>query len=77
MTKVTKDRSNPSPNAELLNSAEAAEIVGVAERSWHRHVSVGRAPQAIRIGRSARWRRSEIMRWITDGCPSCRPGPRL
>ena len=70
---MTKDRSNPSPNAELLNATAAAEIAGVAERSWHRHVAVGRAPQPVRIGRSVRWRRGDIARWVADGCPSCRP----
>ena len=76
MTKATNDRMNPSPNAELLNASAAADIAGVAERSWHRHVAVGKAPQAVRIGRSVRWRRNEILRWIEDGCPPCRPASR-
>jgi predicted DNA-binding transcriptional regulator AlpA len=74
---MKKDRSNPSPNAELLNATAAADIAGVAERSWHRHVASGKAPQAVRIGRSVRWRRSDINRWIAEGCPPCRPEVRL
>jgi predicted DNA-binding transcriptional regulator AlpA len=74
---MTKDRSNPSPHAELLNATAAADIAGIAERSLHRHVSSGKAPHAVRIGRSVRWRRSDINRWIADGCPPCRPEKRL
>lgn len=76
MRNVNADRRALSPHAELLNAAAAAEIAGVSERSWHRQVSVGNAPQPVRLGRSVRWNRTKLLRWIADGCPPCRPAPQ-
>lgn len=57
---------------ELLSADEAAEMAGVSRRSWWRYVSSGKAPAAIRLGGSVRWRSSELAKWIEAGCPSCR-----
>lgn len=37
--------------------------------SLHRDDSAGRLPKGIRIGRSRKWLRSEIMAWLEAGCP--------
>jgi len=57
---------------ELLTAAEAAEVAGVAKRSWWRYVSSGRAPAPVRLGGAVRWRRSELAEWIQAGCPRVR-----
>jgi prophage regulatory protein len=57
---------------ELLTAAEAAEVAGVAKRSWWRYVSSGKAPAPVRLGGAVRWRRSELAEWITAGCPRVR-----
>lgn len=57
---------------ELLSAAEAAELAGVAKRSWWRYVSSGRAPQPVRLGGAVRWRRGELAEWIAAGCPCVR-----
>lgn len=57
---------------ELLSAAEAAEVAGVAKRSWWRYVSSGRAPAPVRLGGAVRWRKSELAEWISAGCPRCR-----
>lgn len=62
------------PNAagvtvELLTTAEAATLCGVGERSFWRWAHSGRAPRPIKIGRTARFRRSELFAWIEAGCP--------
>ena len=67
--KVTSDRDKLR---ELLTAVEAAEMAGVAKRSWWRHVSSGRAPAPVRLGGSVRWRRSELAEWISAGCPRVR-----
>lgn len=57
---------------ELLTAAEAAEVAGVAKRSWWRYVSGGKAPAPVRLGGVVRWRRSELAEWIAAGCPRVR-----
>lgn len=57
---------------ELLTAAEAAEVAGVAKRSWWRYVSSGKAPTPVRLGGAVRWRRSELAEWIAAGCPRVR-----
>ncbi len=57
---------------ELLTAAEAAEVAGVAKRSWWRYVSSGRAPAPVRLGGAVRWRRTELAEWIASGCPRTR-----
>ncbi len=57
---------------ELLSAAEAAQMAGVAKRSWWRYVSSGRAPQPVRLGGAVRWRKSELAEWISAGCPRVR-----
>lgn len=57
---------------ELLTAAEAAEVAGVAKRSWWRYVSSGKAPAPVRLGGAVRWRRSELAEWIQGGCPRVR-----
>ncbi len=57
---------------ELLTAAEAAEVAGVAKRSWWRYVSSGKAPAPVRLGGAVRWRRSELAEWIAAGCPRVR-----
>ena len=57
---------------ELLTAAEAAEVAGVAKRSWWRYVSSGKAPAPVRLGGAVRWRRSELVEWIAAGCPRVR-----
>jgi len=63
---------DPEHLRELLSAAEAAEMTGVAKRSWWRYVSSGRAPGPVRLGGSVRWRRSELAEWIASGCPRVR-----
>jgi excisionase family DNA binding protein len=62
----------PENRRELLKASEVAEITGLGKRTWWRHVSSGRAPQPVRVGRAVRWRRAELMDWITAGCPRVR-----
>jgi prophage regulatory protein len=57
---------------ELLSATEAAEMAGVARRSWWRYVSSGRAPAPVRLGGAVRWRRGELAEWIAAGCPRVR-----
>lgn len=55
---------------ELLKSKQAAGLVNCGERTWWRWSRSGIAPAPVKIGASAvRFRRDEILDWISAGCP--------
>ena len=64
---------------ELLTLDEAATLLAVGKRSFHRWSSIGKAPRAVKItpGRRGcvRWRRAELLQWVSDGCPDLRTEP--
>ena len=48
---------------------EAAQIAGVSTRSWERLCDAGKAPRPARLSaRLIRWRRTDISRWLDNGC---------
>ncbi len=56
----------------LLNTAEAAQLCNLGERSLWRHSRSGQAPRPVKIGGSVRYVRAELIAWIEAGCPDCR-----
>ena len=56
----------------LLTESQAADLVGVAYRTWRRWSRSGLAPAPIKIGRGVRpairFQRDEILGWIENGC---------
>lgn len=54
----------------LLSVKQVAQIVASSERTLWRLSDSGQMPSPVRIGRSVRWRRSDILRWVELGCPS-------
>ncbi len=61
---------------ELLTTAQAAKLCGLGERTFWRHSRSGVAPAPVRIGVASRYRRSELLAWIADGCPRIDGGPQ-
>jgi excisionase family DNA binding protein len=55
--------------AELLTTAEVAEMLGAGQRSVWRWAHSGVMPAPVRIGAAVRFRRDEILDWIAEGCP--------
>ena len=53
----------------LIPDTEAASLAGVSRATWHRLRAAGKLPPQIKLGRSVRWRRSDVLRWIECGCP--------
>jgi predicted DNA-binding transcriptional regulator AlpA len=53
----------------LLRAADAAALCDTSLRTWRTWDVAGKIPQPIRIGRSLRWRASELHAWIAAGCP--------
>jgi predicted DNA-binding transcriptional regulator AlpA len=61
---------SPTPPESLLIDRRAlSRLLDRSRASIARDVSAGRIPSPVRIGRSTRWRRSEIEAWIAAGCP--------
>lgn len=56
----------------LLNVDDVAALLSVSPRTVRRMADNGAMPRSLRLGSLIRWRRSDVDRWIADGCPSCR-----
>jgi excisionase family DNA binding protein len=70
-------RLNPTKNTGSIESAlltveEAAKLCRVSANHWMRMVQAKKAPQPVRIGRSVRFPRETVIRWIEEGCPACK-----
>ncbi len=53
-----------------VDAAELAKLLQVSLRHVNALNSSGRLPKPIRLGRSVRWPREELVRWIAAGAPS-------
>ncbi len=55
---------------ELLSADEVAKMCGMSKSTFLRLSSSGGAPGSIKLERLRRWRRLEILAWISKGCPT-------
>ena len=63
-------KQTPQEPSLLLAPKEAARLCNIGLRTWRRHEVTGRiGPEPVRIGRSVRYRRSQLLDWIEAGCP--------
>lgn len=53
-----------------LPAAAAAKLLGVSQSHFYQLHRTGRLPLPVRLGRAVRWRRQELLDWMTAGCPS-------
>lgn len=54
----------------LLTAAAVAEMLSLSKRQVFRMRSAGLICGPVRVGSGAiRWRRSDVERWISMGCP--------
>jgi predicted DNA-binding transcriptional regulator AlpA len=64
--------SETGPTSEeplLLNAERLAAFLDRSVRSIWRDHAAGRLPRPVRIGGAVRWRKKEILAWISAGCP--------
>ena len=54
---------------EAVTAAESAALCGVSIRHWWSLYARKLTPSSIRLGRSRRWLRSELLDWLHAGCP--------
>lgn len=53
----------------LLSIGAVAEKLDVSPRAVSKWAAAGRLPAPVRIGRTVRWRASDIDRFMALGCP--------
>jgi excisionase family DNA binding protein len=62
----------------LLDVHASARLLGCSWRHVRRMGDSGRMPAPVRLGAAVRWRRSDLIQWIANGCPPVRrPGRGL
>ena len=50
----------------MFDAKACASMLGISVRSWQRQVERGHAPGAVKIGKSTRWRRSDVEAFIAS-----------
>ena len=68
--------NTPSIAPELLTAVQAAEYLGIGQRTLARWSASGKAPRPLKLppGRrgALRYRRADLADWIRAGCPDLR-----
>ena len=54
----------------MMTADEIATCLGISSRTVWRLKAKGDLPKSVKIGRAVRWRKSDILAWIEQGCPS-------
>lgn len=58
-----------SIRSELIDVREFAALCGCSTRTIRRLSDAGKAPKPIRLGALLRWRRLDVLAWLSAGCP--------
>jgi excisionase family DNA binding protein len=53
----------------LLPASHVAKMLQVSTRTLWRLLAAGKLIDPVKLGRSVRWRKDELMQWIAAGCP--------
>ena len=68
MSNVALNSCPPDPCC-LLTVERAAQLLGIGRTHFYKLHDSGRVPLPVRLGKSIRWRREELLDWIKAGCP--------
>ena len=53
-------------NDKLVTMAFITTFTGLTDKWSYKLTSEGKFPKPIKLGRSSRWRESEVKRWLTE-----------
>jgi predicted DNA-binding transcriptional regulator AlpA len=69
---VSRERNAVQNLAEhgLVSVRTVASMLGISQRQVWKLVAAERFPGPLRLGRSVRWRATEIRSWVDAGCPA-------
>jgi predicted DNA-binding transcriptional regulator AlpA len=59
-----------SNHPQLIDTKEFAAILKLGRTRIFEMKASGQLPRCLKIGRSVRWRLSDVNEWIQAGCPS-------
>lgn len=62
----------PLVESALLDVGQVASLLRCSQRHVYRLADAGRMPRPLKLGSLVRWRRDELLQWISDGCPRVR-----
>lgn len=51
---------------ELINLHEVRKITGMSTTFIYTRMAKGDFPERVKIGRSARWIKSDVVKWVSD-----------
>lgn len=68
LERVTPDLLDGAPM--MMTADEIAHCLQVSVRTIWRLKAKGDLPKAVHVGRAVRWKRSDILEWIEEGCPA-------
>ncbi len=63
----TDTRTTPTPV--LIDSRQAASMLGIAPRTLDKYRNLGAIP-SVQIGTARRYRVAELLAWVAAGCPT-------
>jgi excisionase family DNA binding protein len=64
------ERKRAEAESILIDAKEAAALCGVSVSTWYNLLASGKVPKPVRLGRSVKWRREELLAWVAAGCPA-------
>ncbi|WP_446028217.1 helix-turn-helix transcriptional regulator [Lelliottia amnigena] len=53
-------------NDKLVDMVFITEFTGLSDKWFYKLISEGKFPKPIKLGRSSRWKESEVKEWLTD-----------
>ena len=53
-------------NDKLVNMAFITQFTGLTDKWFYKLISEKKYPKPIKLGRSSRWRESEVHQWLTE-----------
>ncbi len=54
----------------LVNSLEAAAMLGIKRTQWYPLKTSAKLPAPVKLGRRDFWVREELLQWVASGCPN-------
>ena len=68
--RIDGTKPHPSVNMELLDVRAVAHLLGGCSiRHVIRLADASRMPKPVKLGTLVRWRKAEVLAWISAGCP--------
>lgn len=57
---------NGNESDAIWGKAQLADFLGISPRTFDQWRYRGTGPRGFRVGRYVKWRKSEVLRWVTE-----------